>query len=193
MRTSGTFFGICGPSGAGKDTVLRLACAILGPRDDIILARRVITRATGAGEDNESVSVEDFEQRRAAGAFLLHWQAHGLSYGLPITLLGSLKAGYSVIANLSRGALAEARALSVPTVLIEISASPDILAARLAQRGREEHQDRQARLARNALYGDGITTDHLILNDGTPESAAEHLAAIIRDTLATNGIQEVGI
>jgi ribose 1,5-bisphosphokinase len=180
---SGTLIAICGPSGAGKDTVIRLARAELGGRDDLVFARRVISRTSGAGEDNEAISPEDFARRARAGAFLLHWQAHGLNYGLPVNLLDHLRAGHSVIANLSRGALSAARRIGVPLLVIEITASPEVLAERLGQRGREGPADQQARLERNQLYAGGVGADHILVNDAAPDVAALELVRITLSAL----------
>lgn len=178
---SGMLIAICGPSGAGKDTVLRLARQRLAGREDILFARRVITRAADAGEDNEVQSPEEFARRVRAGDFMLHWQAHGLAYGLKVDVLDRLRAGCIVVANVSRGVLGTARRMGVPVRTIEITASPAVLAARLDQRGREGEEARTARLARNALYAEGIGADHVLLNDGTPEAAAIELEQIIVD------------
>lgn len=180
---SGTLIAICGPSGAGKDTIIRLAREALGARDDLMVARRVISRAAGAGEDNEAVSPEDFARRAREGAFLLHWQANGLSYGLPVALLDHLRAGRSVIANLSRGALAAARRIGIPVLVVEITASPEVLAERLSQRGRETAADQRGRLERNSLFAGGIGADRIIVNNDAPETAAQALAQLILATL----------
>ncbi|MFS2117876.1 phosphonate metabolism protein/1,5-bisphosphokinase (PRPP-forming) PhnN, partial [Herbaspirillum frisingense] len=66
------------------------------------------------------------------------WQAHGLSYGLPGQLLAELAAGRHVVANGSR-ATVEALAQRLPSlVVVEISAPPEVLAQRIAGRGRED-------------------------------------------------------
>ena len=80
-RACRMIFAVVGPSGAGKDTLIQGA---LAARPDLRLVRRVITRPTDAGgEDFEGVTEDDFAARRRAGDFALHWQAHGLSYGIP--------------------------------------------------------------------------------------------------------------
>lgn len=184
MTAPGTLIGICGPSGAGKDTVLRLAMPLLAGNDRLVLARRCITRAPGPGEDNTFLSAEAFAQGVAGNGFLLHWHANGLDYALPGALRDDLAEGRSVLANFSRGIIPAARALPYPLVMIEISASPEVLAGRLARRGREDLAGQQSRLARNALYAGGVGADHIVLNDGTPEEAAARLAALVQMVLA---------
>ena len=181
---SGTLIAVCGPSGAGKDTVLRLVRASLATQGCVVFARRIITRAAGEDEDNESVTGESFARSLREGAFLLHWQAHGLSYALPVHVLDQLRAGTSVIANVSRGALAALRRLGVPLRIVEITASPGVLASRLAQRGREDGTGQAARLARNALYAGETYADHTIINDGVPEAAAAELTGLLCRVLA---------
>lgn len=181
---SGTLIAVCGPSGAGKDTVLKLARAALAAQGSVVFARRVITRAAGEDEDNESVSGESFARSLREGAFLLHWQAHGLSYALPVHVLDELRAGTTVIANVSRGTLGALRRLGVPLRIVEITASPEVLASRLARRGREDGAEQAARLARNALYAGAVGADHTIVNDGAPEAAAAEFTRLLRSVLA---------
>ena len=52
--------------------------------------------------------------------------------------------------------------------MIEITASPDVLAARLAGRGRETAADIAARIARSVAP---IRPDSVIVNDSTPAEA----------------------
>ncbi|MFU8778315.1 MAG: phosphonate metabolism protein/1,5-bisphosphokinase (PRPP-forming) PhnN [Roseovarius sp.] len=179
---TGRLFLIVGPSGAGKDTVIAQAMARLAPVDDVILARRIITRPLhpGGAETHVPVSPAAFARLRAAGAFALDWDSHGLSYGLGVELHHWLAAGMTVIANGSRGALPQARAAFGPTLIAtEITARPETLAARLAARGRENAADIAARLARtNALSPAPV--DLSISNDAAPEVAAGLLLAAIR-------------
>lgn len=91
---------VVGPSGAGKDTLIDYARAQLRSDPSFHFARRVITRPPSVGEDHESVDIEEFQRR--AGAFALHWQAHGLFYGIPATVEDQLDCGAVVIANGSR-------------------------------------------------------------------------------------------
>ncbi|MFC7539734.1 hypothetical protein ACFQU2_10090 [Siccirubricoccus deserti] len=98
-------------------------------------------------EDHLPLSPEEFEARRVTGGFALWWEAHGLRYGIPADIGADLAAGRVVVANLSRTVLAGAAA-RLPLLVLEISAPIEVLAARLAARGREAAADIAARLAR---------------------------------------------
>ena len=65
----GRLFLIVGPSGAGKDTLLRHAAAALGRNPDIVFVRRIVTRPPSAAEDHHSVSPDEFLAAARHGAF----------------------------------------------------------------------------------------------------------------------------
>jgi phosphonate metabolism protein PhnN/1,5-bisphosphokinase (PRPP-forming) len=167
-------FAVVGPSGAGKDLLIRGA---LAARPDLSLVRRVITRPADAGsEDHEPASDADFLARIARGDFALFWHAHGLSYGLPKQ---AFEGTGDVIFNGSRAVLSDAARAFPGLRVIVVTAPDDLLAARLAARGRESQDDIRARLARAAFtLPDGIET-RTVVNDGTPdEGIARFLAAL---------------
>jgi ribose 1,5-bisphosphokinase len=143
---TGRFIAIVGPSGVGKDSVM----AALATHDlRLGLVRRVITRPTDAGgEDFDGVSEADFDAMVARGAFALHWAAHGLRYGIPATVSVELAAGRDMLANLSRAALPVARKRFKNCIIINLTANRDVLAERLAGRGRETAEDIARRLDR---------------------------------------------
>jgi ribose 1,5-bisphosphokinase len=145
-QTCGRIIAVVGPSGAGKDTLIAAAVAV---RPELIWARRVITRpAQPGGEPYEGVDPDEFERRRARGDFALWWSAHGLWYGVPATVHGNLAHGTTVIFNGSRSALAQAREIFPALEVVVITAPGQVLADRLAKRGREVGDDIAARLAR---------------------------------------------
>jgi phosphonate metabolism protein PhnN/1,5-bisphosphokinase (PRPP-forming) len=85
-----------------QDTLLGLARAACAEDRSVIFPRRVVTRQASAFEDNQEVSFEIFQQARASGAFAVRWEAHGHGYGLPRAIDDELRAGRTVVANVSR-------------------------------------------------------------------------------------------
>ncbi|HWT11014.1 MAG TPA: phosphonate metabolism protein/1,5-bisphosphokinase (PRPP-forming) PhnN, partial [Roseomonas sp.] len=125
---------VVGPSGAGKDTLMALARARLEGDARFRFVQRAITRpAEAGGEAHRPLDVAGFEAERAAGGFALHWGAHGLFYGIPHDIEDDLAARRVVVANLSRGVLAEAAMRHRLRVLV-VTAPTVVLAARLAAR-----------------------------------------------------------
>jgi phosphonate metabolism protein PhnN/1,5-bisphosphokinase (PRPP-forming) len=167
---------VVGPSGAGKDTLLDAARRALADDPRFRFVRRVITRPEDAGgEAHEAVTDAEFSARD----FAVAWQAHGLRYGIPADIVTDLGVNRVVVANVSRSVIAQAAARFTVRV-IEITAPSDILAARLATRGRETTADVAARLARTVALPDGIVFE-TIMNDTTVEAGvARFLAALNR-------------
>jgi ribose 1,5-bisphosphokinase len=167
---------VVGPSGAGKDSLLNAARAAF--RDDarIHFVRRVITRPRDlGGEDHEPVTEAEF----AARDFALSWTAHGLRYGIPAE---AMRAAPVVVANVSRGVIADAAARHAVRV-IEVTAPPAILAARLKARGRESADDVSRRLSRSAVIPDGVAVT-TICNDGSLAEGVELFVAALRLALS---------
>ncbi|QRZ14583.1 phosphonate metabolism protein/1,5-bisphosphokinase (PRPP-forming) PhnN (plasmid) [Paracoccus methylovorus] len=165
---------VVGPSGAGKDTLMALACRV---RPEIRAARRVITRPGDAGgEDFEGVDEAEFAARQQAGGFALHWRAHGLGYGIPTSALAGEG---TVLFNASRAVLAQAQARFPDLTVVLVTAPSEVLARRLASRARESGDDQAARLARAGFpLPEGICP-RVVMNDGTPEEGlARFLAAL---------------
>jgi ribose 1,5-bisphosphokinase len=142
----GRIFAVVGPSGAGKDTLIAAARAV---RRDLHVVRRVITRpAEAGGEPFEEVTAAEFAARAAAGAFVLTWEAHGLHYAIPGSVLDAVSEGRDVIFNGSRAMLVEAWEVFPNLTVILVTAPIQVLAERLASRGRETTEEIAARLAR---------------------------------------------
>jgi ribose 1,5-bisphosphokinase len=145
----GTVIAVVGPSGVGKDSLMDFARQHFSDRADIRFVRRMITRPKDPiGEDHEPVTPEAFEALSRSGAFAVSWKAHGLGYGIPADVHDDLAAGHIVIVNGSRSALDGFRAAFPRLLIINVTARPDVLAKRLAARGRETAADIEARLAR---------------------------------------------
>ncbi|ODN70622.1 phosphonate metabolism protein/1,5-bisphosphokinase (PRPP-forming) PhnN [Methylobrevis pamukkalensis] len=153
MSREGLFVAVVGPSGAGKDTLLKGAALALAGRADIHFVRRVITREPdGLTEDHDTLSVPAFARANADGAFCLTWAAHGLHYGLPASAQAAVRRGGKVVANISRGSLGDALTAFASLAVIEITADPAILAQRIAGRGRETQAEAGLRLSRNRPF-----------------------------------------
>jgi phosphonate metabolism protein/1,5-bisphosphokinase (PRPP-forming) PhnN len=174
----GRLYAVVGPSGVGKDTLI---AAALERRRDLAVAKRVITRPTEAGgEDFEGVTVAEFDRRVEAGEFALHWEAHGLKYGVPISIDRALNEGRDVLFNGSRAILPEAYALYPNMGVLLITASPEVLATRLAARGRESRAEIEKRLARAGYdIAPGLPVRR-INNDGALEEAVDAFLAALQ-------------
>ena len=82
---SAPFIYVMGPSGAGKDSVLARARALISPDFPVAFAHRYITRPADAGGENHvALSEAEFERLRALGLFVFHWTAHGFRYGIGV-------------------------------------------------------------------------------------------------------------
>ena len=143
-----------------------------------MFVRRAITRpAQAGGEAHEAMARDDFMRAREAGGFALWWAAHGLLYGIPHAVEAEMAAGRVVIANLSRGVLADA-ARRYRLRVLEITAPDAVLAARLAARGREDATDQAARITRVMELPPG-TTVTTILNVGAVEEGIDAVLATL--------------
>lgn len=167
---------VVGPSGAGKDTLMAGARAALAGDPRFVFARRCITRpAEAGGEEHEPLSEAEF----AARPFMLRWRAHGLGYGIPEGYAREVEAGRVVVANLSRGVLAEAASRWRLRVLL-ITAPVELLAKRLAARGREDAADIAARLAREMTLPPGLDVATVLNDSSVEDGVARVLAALNR-------------
>lgn len=171
---------VVGPSGAGKDTLLRLAQAACADDHDIVFPRRVVTREASADEDNVAVSPEEFLSAQQHGDFAVHWEAHGHCYALPLTINDDIRAGRVVVANVSRTVVGALRRAYADVVVVAITAPPEVLAQRLAARARHSDGSITDRLARSV--GDASAdADVTILNAGSADYHARQLVRVIRN------------
>lgn len=181
MPTSGTLVLVVGPSGAGKDTLISGARGALMGDARFVFPRRAITRSPLAGgEDNETMPPGAFAAAMAAGAFALAWRAHGLSYGIPVAIEAALGQGRHVVANVSRSVIVEARQRYRPLRIVEAWAPIEVLAERLAARGRESSVEIAQRLARASpvpVEGPEVTR---IETTGTVAESLEKFLEILR-------------
>ncbi|MEX3007369.1 phosphonate metabolism protein/1,5-bisphosphokinase (PRPP-forming) PhnN [Hoeflea sp. TYP-13] len=178
--TGGVFVAVVGPSGAGKDTLMNFARNALGGRDEMFFVRRVITRpADGATEDHIPATPGQFEEQARNGRFAFSWDAHGLKYGLPVEIDERIRAGQCAVCNGSRAALQGLAGRYANFVVISITASPEVIARRLALRGRESEAEIRRRLDRSASLGSPWPGAVVIDNSGTVEAAGKELVDAI--------------
>ncbi len=168
---------VVGPSGAGKDTLLGLAQAALADDGDVVFVRRVVTREASAHENNVQVTPEAFRSAKDDGAFAIDWEAHGLCYALPRSIDDDIRAGRSVVANISRTVIPALRAAYADVVVVSITAPPEVLAARLAARGRASDGPLSDRLKRSV---DTSGADVTINNVSTADAHAAELIRAIK-------------
>jgi ribose 1,5-bisphosphokinase len=168
---------VVGPSGAGKDTLLRLAQAACAD-ERVVFPRRVVTREASRSEDNEQVSPEQFRLALGRGDFAMHWQAHGHCYGLPRAIDDDVRAGRTVVANVSRTVVEAMRRAYADVTVVAITAPPEVLAERLAARARGSDGQLADRLRRAV---DGAAAPDVIINNvGGVEHHARQLVRIIK-------------
>ena len=170
---------VVGPSGAGKDTLIGLARAACAGDDNIVFARRVVTREASSFEDNEQVGPEVFRQAQAQGAFAVHWEAHGHCYALRRAIEDEIRAGRTVVANVSRTVVEGVRRTYAVVTVVSITAPPEILVARLAARARDSDGRVADRLSR-AVDAAASIPDVTILNVGRAEDHARQLLQAIK-------------
>jgi ribose 1,5-bisphosphokinase len=170
---------VIGPSGAGKDTLIGLARAACADDGSIVFPRRVVTREASTFEDNEPVSFEAFRQARVRGDFAVHWEAHGHGYALPRAIDDELRAGRTVVANVSRTVVDAVRRAYADVVVVSITAPPDILSQRLVMRARSSDGIIADRLNR-AVEDIAAAPDATITNVGSAGHHARELVQLIK-------------
>lgn len=180
----GVLFAVVGPSGAGKDSVIGHARRAFAGDGRVLFVRRVISRpADAGGEDHDGVTEAEFRRRDGEGAFCVTWRAHGLHYGLPASVLAHVEAGGIAVANGSRKALDRIADRFARVRVVEITAAPDVIARRLAARGRESGAEITARLNRSVPVCRG-TAEAVTLDNGGPlDVAGEAFVDLVRREL----------
>ncbi|HES76864.1 MAG TPA: phosphonate metabolism protein/1,5-bisphosphokinase (PRPP-forming) PhnN [bacterium] len=178
---SGTLFYIIGASGAGKDSLLRLAREQLAG-ESVVFAHRYITRPVElVGENHIALSPQEFQTREKAGLFALHWHSHDLDYGLGIEINAWLTRGLNVVMNGSRAYLPEAaRRYPDNLVPVLVRVPPEVLRQRLQARGRESATQIDERLE-GALAFEQLKHPRLIVinNDRALSEASMTLVEVL--------------
>lgn len=183
----GTLVAVVGPSGAGKDSVINYAREKLTGNENVLFVRRIITRAADAqSEDHDTLSEAEFSAAEARGEFALTWAAHGLRYGLPASIDVAIRAGKVVVANTSRAVVGALEERYANFSLVMVSAHPDVIARRLASRGREDDEEIARRLSRLQMEAPMLPDAVRLENSGPIEGAGERFAALLVEAVATS-------
>lgn len=173
---------VVGPSGAGKDTLIQGARESCADDPSVVFPRRVVTRPSSAAEDHDTMSDEAFKTAVADGAFALWWGAHGNQYGIPASIDADIRAGKTVICNVSRTIIEPARRKYAQVAGVLVTAPAGVLAARLAGRNRSSDGVVEARIARFAAVDQAFEPDFEIQNTGRPAVGVRRLLNAIYDS-----------
>ena len=171
---------LVGPSGAGKDTVLSLVRAATQNDDQIVIPRRVITRAADGAEEHDSLTDTMFDRAIADGAFAVWWSAHGNKYGIPVSVEDAIRTGRTVVCNVSRSAVTRLRERYSAVIVVLVTAPTEVLKQRLATRQRSSDGDLAKRIARSDATDLEIGPDVVIDNIKAPSAAASELLDILK-------------
>ena len=181
MSAKGRLLYVMGSSGAGKDSVLNAVRPRAG--ENVRFARRLITREPDPlGENNVLVTERRFAEMLREGEFSLHWESHGLKYGIGRDIDEELACGNTVIVNGSRENLERASRRYPDMEVVEITADPAFIQERLRKRNREGAGEISRRLARGrqAFAKPDFLVYHTIDNSGNLADSAQQLLAIIK-------------
>jgi ribose 1,5-bisphosphokinase len=147
----------------------------------VVFPKRCITRTVDAeAEDHESVDVDNFDAMSRQGAFALTWDAHGLKYGVRRDIDEHLHHQSIVVVNVSRTILGDVAIIYPQATVVEISASTETRAMRIAARGRESSDDIYQRVSRQTPAIPTNIQSHTISNDGSLSDAGETFCNMIR-------------
>ena len=170
---------VVGPSGAGKDTVLALVREAMRDDDTVVIPRRVVTRVFDGAEDHDTLSEAAFEQAIADRAFAVWWSAHGHKYAIPSSAEDAIRAGRTVICNVSRAVVQSLRQRFCSVTVVLVTAPLGVLKQRLAARNRSSDGDLMKRIARGETGFDESEADAVIVNVDTPQVAVAQLLDVI--------------
>ena len=163
---------VVGPSGAGKDTMIRHARTALAGDPRYNFPRRIVTRTADPNlEDHDTVEPAEFARRKLRGDYALDWEAHGLNYALPASIDSTIHAGRIVVAKGSRSVVARAVEKYERCHVFLVTARPEVLAERLRNRSRETADEIAARLDREAMLPPAVMPV-VIDNSGPVETGA---------------------
>ena len=178
----GNIYIISGPSGSGKDTILK---EVLKIRSDVFFSISHITRKMRVGEVEGDkyhfISREEFEEQLAKNAFLEYNEYSGNYYGTPKAPIEEhLAKGDDVVIECDvNGASALRDILTDVTSIFIMPPSFEVLRKRLVGRGTEttEQVERRMNEALNEIRR-AVEYDYIVVNDDL-ESAVEDFLTVL--------------
>lgn len=185
----GSLFIFSGPSGIGKDTVLK---EVIASSDNIKLSISSITRQMREGEiEGEKyhfVSREEFEEMINKKELLEYNEYIGNFYGTPkAPVVDWMNKGYDVILEIDvNGAFKVKKKMPEAVMVFMLPKSMDVLQKRLEKRGTESQETIEKRLqqaAREIAFAPQY--DYVFFNDDL-ETAVNDLKSIIRANALLN-------
>ncbi len=168
----GTLFLVVGNSGSGKDSIISGVVKKYSPGlTQIYVPKRYITRPASDTEKNISITPERFKEMQEKDQFALRWHIYNLDYGIPIEIDYWLNKGTSVIINVSRKIVKEAKEIYANIKIVFIYVPLEITIERLKKRAREDSElldERIERAKNNQLFPEA---DFTIDNSGKLDDA----------------------
>ena len=173
----GILFLVVGNSGSGKDSIITGAIEkhnkLIQSEHILYSPKRYITRPPSETENNIPLTPEEFEKMDAKGKFALKWYIYGLHYGVPIKIENLLKKVKSVIINVSRTIIPEARETYKNLKVIFVKVPFEITLQRIKNRGRETDEELQKRIQRAKTHQSFPDADFVVDNSGDLEDAID--------------------
>jgi guanylate kinase len=173
---------ISGPSGVGKDTVIK---RLLELDPNLTYSVSCTTRAPRAGEvdgvNYRFVSRQEFERLIDAGAFLEYATYDGNLYGTPIAQLDEVRAaGRDIVLKIDVQGAEQVRKRAPDALRIFLAPpSMDELLRRRTERHTESAEDQSSRQRiANLEMALASHFDHVVVNDDVERAAREILAII---------------
>lgn len=185
LRRSGILFIVSAPSGAGKTTISTGALAELG---DLEVSISCTTRGPRTGEVPGQhymfLERDEFERRRAAGAFAESAEVHGFLYGTPKEPIDrALAEGRDVLLDIDvQGAMQLKASYRTAVSVFVLPPSEAELERRLRGRGTDAPEVIARRLERaKAEMAEYVWYDYWIVNDDVARSIRTLVSIIVAE------------
>ena len=158
---------IVGPSGVGKDTLIKNAKKKLEDNDDFNFVKRYITREPDDNEMNYYVKKTAFDLLKNNNHFVSHWKAHGNSYAIAKECIDK-KVN---IISISRKHIKDFEVFFDDVTTIHITIPKVVLLNRLRLRARESEAQIMERIQRTYEELDGKNIIEFENNDTIDKSS----------------------